>query len=52
MFIIEGWDGAHCVAFFILPQIMVRHFEIGPAVPKLGVIEVFRSGYVSNVFWP
>ena len=38
MFIIEGGDSVHCVAFFILPQIMVRHFKIGPAVQKLDLI--------------
>ena len=43
MFIIEGGDCVHCVAFFVLPQIMVRHFKIGPAVPKLCLIEVFKA---------
>ena len=43
MFIIEGGDGVHCVAFFVLPQIMVRHFKIGPAVQKLASIEVFKA---------
>ena len=40
---IEGWNGAHCVAFLVLPQIMVRHLKIGPAVQKLGLIEVFKA---------
>ena len=43
MFIIEGGDGVHCVAFFILPKIMVRHFKIGPVVQKLALIEVFKA---------
>ena len=30
-----GWNGAHCVAFFVLPQIMVRHLKIGQETTKL-----------------
>ena len=36
-------NGANCLAFLVLPQIMVRHFKIGPAVPKEGLIEVFKA---------
>ena len=33
---IEGWDGAHCLAFLLAPQIEVRHLEIGQETKKLG----------------
>ena len=39
---LEGWDGVHCIAFFVAPQIMVKHFEIWPTVPKLRLIEVSK----------
>ena len=32
-----------CVAFFVAPQIMVKHFEIGPTVQKLALIEVSKA---------
>ena len=32
---LESWHGDHCAAFFILPQIMVRHLKIGPETKKL-----------------
>ena len=38
-----GWDSAHCVAFFVAPKIMVRHFEIRPTVQKLALIEVSKA---------
>ena len=42
-YVVEGWDGVHCVAFFVLPQIMAKHFEIRPTVQKLGLIEVSKA---------
>ena len=42
-YIVEGWDGVHCVAFFVAPKIMVRHFEIRPTVQKLALIEVSKA---------
>ena len=32
---VERWDGDHCAAFFVLPQIMVRHLKIGQETKKL-----------------
>ena len=43
MYVIEGWDGVHNIAFFVAPQIMVRHFEIRPTVQKLALIEVSKA---------
>ena len=43
MYVIEGWDGVHNIAFFVAPQIMVRQFEIRQMVQKLGLIEVSKA---------
>ena len=43
MYVIEGLDGVHCVAFFVAPQIMVRNIEIQPTVKYLGLIEVSKA---------
>ena len=40
---IEGWDGAHCLAFLEAPHFYVKHFEIRPTVQKLGLIEVSKA---------
>ena len=32
---IERWDGDHYTAFFVLPQILVRHLKIGQETTKL-----------------
>ena len=33
---IEGWDGAHCLAFLEAPHFDVKHLEIGQETKKLG----------------
>ena len=33
---IEGWDGAHCLAFLKAPHFDVKHLEIGQETKKLG----------------
>ena len=43
MYVIEGWDGVHNIAFFVAPQIMVRNFDIWPTVKKLGLIEFSKA---------
>ena len=34
--IIEGWDGAHCLAFLEAPHFDVKHLEIGQETKMLG----------------
>ena len=33
---LESWHCDYCAAFFVLPQIMVRHLKIGQEMKKLG----------------
>ena len=35
---IEGWDGAHCLAFLEAPHFDVKHLEIGQETKKLDPI--------------
>ena len=37
---IEGWDGAHCLAFLEAPHFDVKHLEIGQETKKLGPLRL------------
>ena len=43
MYVVEGWDGVHCVGFLEAPHFDVKHLEIRPTVQKLGLIEVSKA---------